>query len=265
MQARHAGLDSSGFTGAFQRGFDLDLRLLDNLFDARRVDAAILHQMRERDARHFPPDGVESRERDVGGDTLQRGCDDFARAALRLLGVLGLDLVQATVGVFSHLALDLGEQQVARLAGGQAGDAFDLLQALLAQLLQPCTRLFELLLALSKLTLAAFKRLGAAFQVFFFLGDAPLLFLQLGGTLADLHLRLGAQADRFLLRLQQRFLLTGLGVEKDAARFSLHRRQVRGGGLRAAGRLRSLARTLQSDNRDCQSKNGNHRQYDDQY
>ena len=93
--------------------------LLDHLFDARRVDAAVLDQTRQGQARNLAPHAVERRQH----DGVRRVVDDQVDAG----GVLeGADVaaLAADDAALHVLARDLDDRD-GRLRDGLGGDALD--------------------------------------------------------------------------------------------------------------------------------------------
>ena len=92
------------------------------------------------------------------GEPLHGHREDVARAALGLGPGLLLDLLQAQPGLVPGLLLDLGDQQLLRLRGAEAGEPLEL-----APLDPLC--LLELLGLLGEVALAVLERLRATLEV----------------------------------------------------------------------------------------------------
>ena len=82
MQTVDVRLEDGALALGLDGGVDLLLGLGDHFLDAGGMDAAVLNELFERDARDFTPHGVEARER----DGLGRVVDDEVAAGERLDG-----------------------------------------------------------------------------------------------------------------------------------------------------------------------------------
>ena len=100
--------------------------LLDQLLDARRMDAAVLHQALERDARDLAADRIEAGE----DDRFRRVVDDEVDAGgqLERADVASLAADDAALHVFAR-EIDDGDRVLGDVVGGHAldGHAEDLL------------------------------------------------------------------------------------------------------------------------------------------
>ena len=96
---------------------DLRLRLVVHLLDPRRVDAAVLDQLRQREARHLAAQPVERREH----DRVRRVVDDEVDAGEVLEGadVAALAADDAALHVVGR-ELDDGDRRLGRVARGDA-------------------------------------------------------------------------------------------------------------------------------------------------
>src|SRR3712207_3213019 len=110
---------------------DLGARLVVGLLDTRRVDAAVLEQLFERDARDLATDAVEAREQDRCGRVVDDEVDSRQRlerpdvaalapddAALQLVGLELYDRDRGLDRVRRSHALHAGREDAARAAVG---------------------------------------------------------------------------------------------------------------------------------------------------
>ena len=139
MQPRHFRVDHGLLARLQDAGLDVFLRLRDHLLDARRMDAPVDDQLRQRAARDFAPDGIEGREHDGFGcvvdDDVDPGqCLEGADVAPFAPDDASLDVVRGqrddADGRFRDAlhgqALDRRRDDVARAAVGfGAGFVFD--------------------------------------------------------------------------------------------------------------------------------------------
>ena len=176
-------------------------------------DAPLEVVARQVDDRHGRFDGVlRAAALDRLGDVLLGPVDrGFAR--------LGVEPLQEVGGVVPRFALDLPDQQILGFIGGQAGDAFELVLVLRDELLAFGRRRGGRALAFGQGPVAAAQLLLEALGRRLPLrhrrlapGQHLLERRRLLTVLPRLALGLHQDVVRLLLRLEQRFLLAGLGV-----------------------------------------------------
>src|SRR6185295_8077120 len=177
-------------------------------------------------------------DRDGGlGDVVRsRPLDGHADDALRLpaglLAGLVLDALDDVGGLHAGVVLHHPHQLLARLLGGQAGDLLQLGPLFLEHRLHLDLALLDAFLAageraveLGELLVPPRQVLGLLLEAVLFLGEAPLLGLELGAALARHRLELGAGLEELFLggdvRLAQAGLARALGVLDQLLRFAL--------------------------------------------
>ena len=268
MQIVQAELEGDGRAFLAHRLVGLVLHLLDDLLDARRVNAAVGDQPFDRLLGDLAAVGIEARQDDGAGrvvddqvdaggeleradvaalaaddaslEVVARQIDDrhgrfdgvLGGAALDGLGDvvlgavdgrfarLGVEPLQQVGGVVARLALDLLDQQLLGLVGGQAGDALELVLLLGDELLvlprprrpRPSrgrrrVRSRAPSSFSSRSSVAWRSASDASRRVSVCSSGGGLLAL-----LAGLALGLEQQLVRLFLGLEQRLLLAGLGV-----------------------------------------------------
>ena len=143
----------------------------------------------------------------VGGAALDGGGDDLSALLLRLVLELLLDLLDLLGGLMAHVLLDGIQQELLGLLLGQAGDLFQSLQLLLADLLGLRLGLLNARQTAVQLVLLALKGLGLLVQGGFLLLQTALLLGQLRPALLDFLVVFCARFMDLILGLQQHFLL----------------------------------------------------------
>ena len=107
------------FAGLLDLALDVRARLLDDLFDARRVDAAVLDQAGQGEARDLAAHGVEAAEHDGVG----RVVDDQVDAGG---GLEGADVAAlAADDAALHVVAGDRHDRDGRLGDGLGGEALD--------------------------------------------------------------------------------------------------------------------------------------------
>ena len=119
MQAVDVCLENGALALGLDGGVDLLLGLGDHFLDAGGVDASVLNELFERDARDFAPHGVEARER----DGLGRVVDDEVAAGERLDGADVAALAADDAAL--HLVVRQRHDRHGHFAGMVGGAALD--------------------------------------------------------------------------------------------------------------------------------------------
>ena len=98
----------------------------------------------------------------VGGTALNRQGDDLSGLGVRLVPAAGLDLLDLHGGLVGDGGLQLTEQVILRLLGGEAGDALQLLQLLVLVLVRLLLGLLQVGDLLGELLVLALDVFGLA-------------------------------------------------------------------------------------------------------
>ena len=169
-------------------------------------DAALHFVIGQRDHRHGGLRHV------VGGAALDGQGDDLPGLSVRLVLEAGLDLLDLHGRLVGHIGLQLIQQILLGLLGGEAGDPLQDLHLALLDLLRLGLGGFQLGQTVGEMLLLALHVLGLAVQVLFLLLQPALLLLQVGPAFLLLPLVLVAGLQDLLLRLYQRLALLALGT-----------------------------------------------------
>jgi hypothetical protein len=239
---------------------DLRLRLVVRLLDPRRVDPAVLDQLRERHLRDLAAQAVERREDDglrrvvddevdpgqvlerpdipalapddaplhvVGGElddgdgrlgrvarrhALEGVGDEVARLPLRLDARLLLELADPPGQLVPDEVLGALEQLRLRLTDRHPGDPLQLLELVVARLLELLLELLRVRLAVGEPLLAARDLDVLRLDLVLPRVQALLALHHLRAPLSEFLLELGPQPDRLLARLDLRFAAERLGL-----------------------------------------------------
>ena len=148
----------------------------------------------------------------VGGIALDGQGDDLPGLGIRLVLKAGLDLFDLHGGLVGHVLLQLLEQIVLGLVGGETGDALQHLQLVLLGLLGLGLGALQLGQAGGELLFFFLDIVGLAVQGLFLLLKAVLLALQVGPALLHLALVLVAGLEDLLLCFHHGLALFALGA-----------------------------------------------------
>ena len=148
----------------------------------------------------------------VGGAALDGEGDDLPGLGVGLVLEAGLDFLDLHGRLVGHVVLQLLEQKVSGLLGGKAGDALQLGDLLLLQLLRLGLGGVQLGQLGGQLLFLLLNVLGLAVQVLLLLLKAVFLALELGAAVLDLLLVLVLGLEDLLLGLYQGLALFALGA-----------------------------------------------------
>ena len=260
MQTVDVRLENGALALGLDGGVDLLLSLGDHFLDAGGVDASVLNELFERDARDLAPHGIEARERDglgrivddevaagerldgadvaslaaddaalhlvvrqrhdrhghltgmIGGAALDGGGDDLAGAAVGLVLVLVLQLLDHERLLVHHVVLQAVDKEGLGLLDRVAGDLFKQLHLGLLELVD------LVLLGVDRGDLLVegiglfVERVRLAVERLLLLLKAALLLLQLRAALLDLALILRTALVDLFLGLEQGLTPLALGT-----------------------------------------------------
>ena len=260
MQAVDVRLENGALALGLDGGVDLLLGLGDHFLDAGGMDAAVLNELFERDARDFAPHGIEARERDglgrvvddevaagerldgadvaalaaddaalhlvvrqrhdrhghfarmVGGAALDGGGDDLAGAAVGLVLVLGLDLLDHERLLMHDVVLQAVDEEGLGLLDRIAGDLLEQLHLGLLELIDLVLLGVDRGDLLVERVRLFVERVCLAVEGLLLLLEAALLLLQLRPALLDLALVLRPALVDLFLGLEQGLAPLALGT-----------------------------------------------------
>ena len=148
----------------------------------------------------------------VGGAALDGQRDDLPGLGVRLVLQAGLDLLDLHGRLVGDVLLQLLQEVVLGLLGGEAGDPLQHLQLALLHLLGLGLGGLQLVQAVCQLLFLLLNILGLAVQVLFLLLEAALLLLKITPALLFFLFVLVAGLQDLLLGLHQRLTLLALGA-----------------------------------------------------
>ena len=148
----------------------------------------------------------------VGGAALDGPRDEFPGDGVGLFLVVGLNLLDLHGGLVGDVGLQLGDEVVLGLLGGEAGDALQHFHLGLFDGGDLLPGLFQLAEPPGEGLLFLLDVVGLAVQGLLLLLETALLLLEVGAALLDLFFVLVAGLQDFLLGLHQCLALLALGA-----------------------------------------------------